>query len=114
MKGLKLLDILKIANIPEIESNKDFIVKHVINYSKKEINNYTLLFHLDEDRIRGRYWSQNHSVVIITERPELCTDLGDEIYVIKTDQLKEKYWRFVNYYRNLFKLPVIGGNWHMW
>ena len=108
MKELKLLDILKIANIPEIESNKDFIVKHVINYSKKEINNYTLLFHLDEDRIRGRYWSQNHSVVIITERPELCTDLGDEIYVIKTDQLKEKYWRFVNYYRNLFKLPVIG------
>ncbi len=84
------------------------MIKHVMDYSAKDIDDHTLVFHMDRERIRGKYWKENKYIVIVTDRPNLCTELGDQIILVKADILEDAYWKFIEYYRNLFDIPVIG------
>ena len=88
--------------------DSDPLIKNVVNRTKKEIDNHTLLFHIKRDPIRGKYWADNHSVVIVTDVPEKCTQLHDQIRVIEVKDVKAAYWKFIDYYRGLFDIPVIG------
>ncbi|MFC3885410.1 Mur ligase family protein [Bacillus songklensis] len=108
MKNLTLQEILKQIGGDVLQGSGNPLIKHVMNYSKKDINDHTLVFHMDRERIRGKYWKQNHSIVIVTDKPDLCTELGNQITLIKTDHLEEAYWKFIEYYRSLFDIPVIG------
>lgn len=108
MKSLELREIFEVINIPFPDHIKNMTVEHVINYSKREIDDATLVFHLDRDRIRGKYWKHNRSIIILTDRPDLCTDLGNEILLVETNRLEEAYWLFVEFYRSLFNIPIIG------
>lgn len=109
MKSLALQDILdQIGGGVFLHGSGNPIIHHVMDSSEKDIEDHTLVFHMDHERIRGEYWKDNEAIVILTDQPELCTDLGDEIILIETDCLEEAYWRFIDYYRNLFHIPVIG------
>jgi UDP-N-acetylmuramoyl-tripeptide--D-alanyl-D-alanine ligase len=108
VKSLPLSEILQQIGGERLQGSGNPIIKQVMNRSKKEIDDHTLVFHLDRDRIRGKYWKHNDSIVIVTDTPEQCTDLGEHIILVKVDAVKEAYWRFVDYYRSLFDLPVIG------
>jgi UDP-N-acetylmuramoyl-tripeptide--D-alanyl-D-alanine ligase len=108
VKSLSLNEILQQIGGERLHGSGNPVIRHVMTRSKKEIEDYTLVFHLDRERIRGRYWQDNESIVIVSDSPEQCTDLGEHIVLIKVNAVKEAYWKFVDYYRNLFNLPVIG------
>lgn len=108
MKNLELHDILNQIGVVALNGSRNPMIKHVLNYSKREIDDHTLVFHMDRERIRGKYWKDNHTIVIVTDQPELCTNLGDSTILIKTENLEDAYWRFITYYRSLFDIPVIG------
>lgn len=84
------------------------VIKNVKNRSRKQIKDHTLVFHLDRDRIRGKYWEHNRSIAIVSDDPDQCTDIGEHIVLIKVENVKEAYWKFIDYYRNLFQIPIIG------
>nr|WP_206529610.1 UDP-N-acetylmuramoyl-tripeptide--D-alanyl-D-alanine ligase [Brevibacillus sp. SYP-B805] len=80
-----------------------------VNYwSKDEIDDHTLVFHLDREPIHGKYWSVKKPVAIISDEPDLCIDLGDSIILIQVEQVEQAFEQFVRYYRSLFHIPVIG------
>lgn len=108
MKSLSLETILNITGGQIVHGAGNPIIEHVMDYSQKDIEDQTLVIHMDHEQIRGKYWKDNKGIAIITDKPELCTDLGAEIILIKTDQLEEAYWKFIEYYRGLFDIPVIG------
>ncbi|WP_246197123.1 hypothetical protein [Cytobacillus depressus] len=109
MKSLALNDILKeIGSGHVVQGSGNPMIEHVMDCSEKVIDDHTLVFHMDHERIRGKHWNENKAIVIITDRPELCTNLGKHIMLIKIDDLEGAYWRFIHYYRNLFNIPVIG------
>jgi UDP-N-acetylmuramoyl-tripeptide--D-alanyl-D-alanine ligase len=108
MKNLALHHILEQIGIDVKQGLENPMIKHVLNYAKKDINDHTLVFHMDREPIRGKYWKKNHSIVIVTDQPDLCTNLGESITLIQTEQLEEAYWKFVTYYRDLFDIPIIG------
>ncbi|MFX3623582.1 MAG: Mur ligase family protein [Ectobacillus sp.] len=108
MKHLSLMDILGQTGGRVVHGSGNPIIKHVTNRSKKDIDDHTLVFHLKRDPIRGKYWADNHSIAVISDAPEQCTGLGEGIILIQVDDVEETYWKFVNYYRNLFQIPVIG------
>jgi UDP-N-acetylmuramyl pentapeptide synthase len=108
VKNLTLNEILKQTGGDLCYGSGNPVIKHAINYAKKDIEDHTLIFHLDREPIRGKYWKENHSIVVITDHPELCTNLEGNIILVKTAQLEDAYWKFVKYYRGLFDLPVIG------
>ncbi|MBB6445381.1 Mur ligase family protein [Bacillus benzoevorans] len=91
-----------------IHGRDDHIMKSVIKRTKKDIDHHTLLFHVNRDSINGQYWSAKQAVAVVTDVPEQCKNLHDEISVIAVDNVKEAYWKFIDYYRGLFDIPVIG------
>jgi UDP-N-acetylmuramoyl-tripeptide--D-alanyl-D-alanine ligase len=110
MKKLQLQEILAqikdhLVHAPP-EANP--LIEHVMDYAEKDIEDHTLVFHMYEERIRGKYWKNNKAIVIVTDKPELCTDLGEEIILLETNNLEAAYWSFIEYYRGLFDIPVIG------
>ena len=108
MKTLPLQDILASIGGQIIHGAGNPFIEHAMDYSAKDIDDHTLIFHMDHERIRGKYWKYNEAIALITDRPDLCTDLGDETILIKTDDLEATYWKFIEYYRGLFDIPVIG------
>lgn len=108
MKTLPLQDILAAIGGQIIHGSGNPLIEHATDYSKKDIDDHTLIFHMDHERIRGKYWKYNEGLALITDRPDLCTDLNDAIILIKTDDLEATYWKFIEYYRGLFDIPVIG------
>lgn len=108
MKSLLLNDIIHQINGRVLSGLDNFLIKKVMNLTKKDIKNNTLLFHRDRDSIMGKYWSENDFIAVVTDTPEQCTNLGDRITVIKVDDIEAAYWKFIDYYRNLFQIPVIG------
>ncbi|MFD2443900.1 UDP-N-acetylmuramoyl-tripeptide--D-alanyl-D-alanine ligase [Bacillus sp. CGMCC 1.16607] len=108
MKNLMLNEIITQIGGDFHHGSGNPTIKHVLDYSKKEIEDHTLVFHMDGERIRGKHWKENHSIVIVTDQPNLCTDLGKNIILIQTTELEKAYWKFIEYYRSLFSIPVIG------
>ncbi|RDW20810.1 UDP-N-acetylmuramoyl-tripeptide--D-alanyl-D-alanine ligase [Oceanobacillus chungangensis] len=84
------------------------MIHYVMNVSKRSIDNNTLVFHMDGEKINGKYWRKNKAIILITNRPDRCKNLGDSITLITCNHLEDVYWKFISYYRGLFDIPVIG------
>jgi UDP-N-acetylmuramoyl-tripeptide--D-alanyl-D-alanine ligase len=84
------------------------VIGNVTTTAKKYIKDNTLLFHLDRQPIDGKYYDDNEAIVIVTDTPEQCRRLGKHIVLIRVSNVEDAYWQFVNYYRKLFHIPVIG------
>lgn len=108
MKSLPLSEIVQQIGGRIIHGSDNLNIMNVIDWSNKEIDDHTLVFHLDREPIQGRYWRVYKSVAIITDKPDLCLNMGDSIVLIQVEQVEQAYEKFVQYYRNLFQIPVIG------
>lgn len=108
MKTIFLADILPLLGGKIIQGPKDVTIHHVMRKSKKWIDDNTLLFHLDRQTIRGKYYKDNTDIALVTDTPEKCVDLRKNITLIQVKNIKESYWNFIDYYRNLFQIPVFG------
>lgn len=108
MLDLRLNEIMKHVGGKRIHGRGDPLIKHVVNRTKKQIKNQTLLFHLQRDPIRGKYWADNQAVAVVTDVPEKCTNLHEEISIIEVSDINKAYWQFIDFYRGRFDIPVIG------
>lgn len=61
----------------------NFVIKYVINYVKKDIEDYIFIFYLDRELIRGKYWKENYLIVVIIDYFELCMNLEGNIIFVK-------------------------------
>lgn len=91
-----------------IHGSENVSIKNVMRKSKKFIDDYTLLFHLDRKGINGKYYKNNSSITIVSDRPEKCEGLGKNVTLIQVKSVKKAFWTFIEYYRNLFQIPVFG------
>ncbi|WP_318505550.1 hypothetical protein [Bacillus sp. T3] len=75
MKSLSLEEILAQIGkyIVHGQGDQNLIIKRAMDWTSKEIDDHTLVFHMDHERIRGKSWKDNKAIVIITDKPELCT-----------------------------------------
>ncbi|WP_147535604.1 Mur ligase family protein [Bacillus marasmi] len=111
MKSLSLNEILNVIGPHIIRSSalaSNPIIQRAMDWTAKDIDDHTLVFHMDHEKIRGKYWKNNQDIAIITDKPELCTNLGGKITLIETKDLEGAYWNFIEYYRGMFDIPVIG------
>lgn len=108
MKSLFLQDILERIDGTVVQGSGNPLIQDV-TYRPKKIGDQTLLFYRYKDmKIDKNLFQKYKSVVIVTDSEEKFKNLGKDVLLIKVSNVEEAYWKFVNFYRNLFQIHVIG------
>ena len=48
-----------------------------------------------------------YPIVLVTDRRYSQNELPEQIIMIRVEDSDEAYWKFVNFYRNQFTIPVV-------
>jgi UDP-N-acetylmuramoyl-tripeptide--D-alanyl-D-alanine ligase len=108
MKRLPLKTIVEIMN-GQIKQGTDNLIINDIATRGKKFNLGTLLFDLHHDKsINPNQYQPNLAYAIVTDRPTNFSGLRENISIIQVAEINEAYWKFIDFYRNIFKIPVIG------
>lgn len=107
MKTLKLSDILEVINGQMIQGNAEFEIRKVAKLIKN-ISEHTVYFHISKNSISVDSLLGKTNYTIVTENKDILPMVDKSAAVILVADGKESYNQFIEYYRNLFSIPVIG------
>ncbi|SDK72998.1 Mur ligase family protein [Natronincola ferrireducens] len=108
MKTLVLGDILKAIEGELIFGDEKFIIKSV-KKRPKVFKKGTLYFHFHKRHpITSEFNLNKQSIVIVSEQTFDDEELGNTGMLVKVENIKESYEKFLDYYRSLFNIPVVG------
>ncbi|HJV47423.1 MAG TPA: UDP-N-acetylmuramoyl-tripeptide--D-alanyl-D-alanine ligase [Bacillota bacterium] len=72
------------------------------------MENQTILFYKhDHEEIDWHRINRYSSCVIFTDQPSAILGVDEKIPIIEVPNIREAYWKFIDYYRGLFPIPVI-------
>ncbi len=104
MKSLYLNEIVKAIDGILLDGDGHALIQNVTT-KVNQLNNNTLFFELHR---QDDPFPKNSPAAIVTENAERLHEIDDGTSIIKVNDIEKAYWKFVDYYRNLFNLPVIG------
>ncbi|MHB8172446.1 MAG: UDP-N-acetylmuramoyl-tripeptide--D-alanyl-D-alanine ligase [Thermincolia bacterium] len=105
MRNLRLNDIMTHLKGEIIQGTESLMIKNVVTKAHRVEKN-TLFFCL---KTKINITDLHHANAIITEKPDaLIKTARRNLTIIKVKDIKKAYWDFVQYYRSLFDIPVIG------
>jgi len=108
MKRLPLKIIVEIMN-GKIEPGTDNLIINELVTRMKRVKQSALLFDLHYDEyIHPDLCQKNFPYAVVTDRPASFAGLRENIAIVRVADINEAYWKFIEFYRNNFKIPVIG------
>lgn len=108
MKKTHINRIVECTGGEVIQGNGGFYIEHVIT-KPGILRRGTLFFNLEGHPLNKIYQHRLHSkAAIITDNYINLGELDENITLIRVVDVEVAFWRFVDYYRGLFKIPVIG------
>lgn len=108
MKNLPLKTIVNEVDGKILQGADSLIITNIVTRYKR-LKQGALLIDLYHDmQVNSGMYSKNCSCAIVTDKPSNLSELGENITVIQVEDINEVYWRFIEFYRSLFKIPVIG------
>ncbi|MDM5247697.1 MULTISPECIES: UDP-N-acetylmuramoyl-tripeptide--D-alanyl-D-alanine ligase [unclassified Lysinibacillus] len=109
MQHISVSDIRKILHGELISGSELWSVKHAIYYNRHELTqNHTLMFVSKNDTINWQEIDRKGPSLVISDKSseELKKSLKNTT-VIRVKSIVQTYWKFIEYYRNLFQIPVV-------
>ena len=109
MKPILVKDIRKLLQGELISGSENWHVKDAIYYKRHDqTKRNTLMFVSRVDTVNWTEINNKGPTLVISDKPssELEKALSNTT-VIKVKSLVQSYWKFINYYRNLFNIPVV-------
>lgn len=108
MKVLNLYDILQHIGGVRLQGSDNFKIRH-IKTVPGIIKTGTLFFNLDNKSLDALNANQlNPFSAIVSSVIPKPGQLDGRITLIKVENSEKAFWKFVEYYRGLFAIPVIG------
>ncbi|MGF7186854.1 UDP-N-acetylmuramoyl-tripeptide--D-alanyl-D-alanine ligase [Desulfitispora alkaliphila] len=107
MKALDLQEILDVIGGKVIFGNEEFIVKRV-RKKPKAFTKGTLYFHFGKKNEIYQHNQGKQSFVVVSEELLDAQKLGDGVTLVQVKNIKKSYNDFLDYYRSLFNIPVVG------
>lgn len=107
MKNLKLNQILPVIEGKLVKGNDLQLIKNVAVYGEHLITDHTLVFIMNKNKFAPLPINVS-SITVITSDPKFIDNAPKETTVVHVSNVRKAYFRFIHFYRNLFKLPVIG------
>jgi UDP-N-acetylmuramoyl-tripeptide--D-alanyl-D-alanine ligase len=108
MKSLDLSKVIEYVGAEWFQGPNDFKVRHIIT-KPGTLRQGTVFFNLDNHSLEGLKINKSYpnSAVVTSVTPK-SGQLGEGITLIKVPNVERAFWKFVDYYRGLFTVPVIG------
>ncbi|QFF97657.1 UDP-N-acetylmuramoyl-tripeptide--D-alanyl-D-alanine ligase [Psychrobacillus glaciei] len=109
MKPLRVKDIRNLLEGELISGSELWSVNHAIYYKRHDLTKRnSLMFVSRSDDVNWNEINNKGPSLVISDKPssELKNALSDTT-VIKVKSLVQAYWKFMDYYRNLFQIPVV-------
>lgn len=108
MKWIYLNQILAHIGGVLVQGEGNPLIKNVVTKPYK-VGNHTLLFDLYKKvKIEPNNFEKSQSTVVVTDKPKDFNHLGNGVIVVKVEDIDQVYWKFIDYYRSLFDIPIIG------
>ena len=108
MKSLYLHEIIRVIDGELITKNSNLLMKNVVKRTRN-LDDHTLYFHLYKSReISLEDFTKYEATAIVTEDPNCFKTSQDDVAVVLVEDIDEAYWKFVEYYRSLYEIPIIG------
>jgi UDP-N-acetylmuramoyl-tripeptide--D-alanyl-D-alanine ligase len=108
MKAFSVFEIRQIINGDLLQGSDDFLIDYIPYYQKIRRNKKNvLIFIRKESELDLKYIKTRLPCVIVIEDEfdELNSIKG--LTVVKVKNVRSAFWKFVQYYRGLFKIPVV-------
>ncbi|WP_391206851.1 UDP-N-acetylmuramoyl-tripeptide--D-alanyl-D-alanine ligase [Psychrobacillus sp. L4] len=109
MKPLRVKDIRNLLQGELICGSELWDVREAIYYNRHDLTKRnSLMFVSRSDAVNWNEINNKGPSLVITDKPfsELKNALSNTS-VIKVKSLVQAYWKFMDYYRNLFQIPVV-------
>lgn len=109
MKPIQVKDIKRLVKGELVSGHVNWTVHEAIYYKRHEhAKKHTLLFVSRVDHVDWTSINAKGPSLVITDLPvdSLPTSLS-QTTIFKVQSLVQSYWKFINYYRNLFEIPVV-------
>lgn len=108
MKTLDLREIIEVIDGELKTKDYNLLIKNVVKRARG-LDDHTLYFHLYKKReLDLEEFTKYKSTVIVTEDPNCFKSSQDDVAVVLVKDIDEAYWKFVDYYRGLYDIPIIG------
>lgn len=108
MKRLLLKTIVEKINGRILQGTDNLIINNLVTRNTR-LPQGALLFDLYHDKYENKdIYSESYSAAIVTDNPSNFTGLGEKFTIIQVSDINEACWKFIEFYRSLFTIPVIG------
>ncbi|MGE5581249.1 MAG: UDP-N-acetylmuramoyl-tripeptide--D-alanyl-D-alanine ligase [Bacillota bacterium] len=107
MKRLPIKNIVEIMNGSIVQGMDNLIIDNIV-IGTKRLKQDSLFFDLRRNRYNPNKYQKNWSFAVVTDKPAKFFGLSDNITIIRVPETIAAYWKFVDFYRNIFNIPVIG------
>lgn len=107
MKPFPVSEVRKIVGGTLIKGCDDLLIKNAAWYPDRIKKQNTLLFQRNVSNRELDIINKYTPCAIITNNISENLNSIKDCTVIKVDNVLDSYWKFVEYYRNLFQIPVI-------
>lgn len=109
MQPLLVKDIRTLLQGKLISGSENWKVRDAIYYNRHDLKNRcSLMFVSRDDRINWNQINKMGPSLVISDKPENELKMAmPETTVIRVESLVQSYWKFIEYYRGLFQIPVV-------
>ncbi|MGE7915012.1 UDP-N-acetylmuramoyl-tripeptide--D-alanyl-D-alanine ligase [Lysinibacillus xylanilyticus] len=109
MQHISVSDIRKLLQGELISGSENWSVKHAIYYNRHDLTqSHTLMFVSKNDEINWQEINRmGPSLVLSNKSTTELKNALENTTVIQVKSIVQAYWKFIEYYRGLFQIPVV-------
>ncbi|CAH2714589.1 UDP-N-acetylmuramoyl-tripeptide--D-alanyl-D-alanine ligase [Neobacillus rhizosphaerae] len=91
----------------ELIQGSDYVIIHYGAYRLKQIKEQNTILFSNKRIVNWEGLKRFFPLVLVTDQEFSKNGQLEDLTVIKVKDTEEAYWKFVNYYRSLFQIPVV-------
>ncbi|MDF2685903.1 MAG: hypothetical protein K0S55_1084, partial [Clostridia bacterium] len=108
MKNLPIKNIIEKIDGKILQGTDTLIITDIITRSRSVRHGFLLFDIYHDNEINLLSNADCPSCAVVTDKPLSIGMFSDNITVIQVADINIAYWKFIDFYRSLFNIPVIG------
>jgi len=106
MKPLTVQDLKAITAGELVQGSREVLIQHGA-YRLKQVKRPNTALFTDKPIVNWKDYESFYPIVLVTDRLYSQKGIPEQISIIKVKDIDEAYWKFINFYRNQFNIPIV-------